>query len=52
MTHSKSYPVEAIVSGKNQIHAIDQEKYIKCELVLKLGGTITSIQLFLWDLKV
>ena len=52
MTRSKSCTAEAIVGGKNQIHAIDQEKHIKCELALKLGGTITSIQLFLWDLKV
>ncbi len=35
MTCSKRCPAEVIVGGKNQIHVIDQEKCIKCEIALK-----------------
>jgi Fe-S-cluster-containing hydrogenase component 2 len=36
MTCAKRCPVEAIISAKNQIHVIEQEKCIKCGTCLEV----------------
>ncbi len=47
MTCAKRCPVEAIISVKNQIHVIDQEKCIKCGTCLEACpprfGAVTKI---------